>query len=526
MLPVRVYLLATVVAGASLSAAADAFSSRMAGAYGATVIHSFGTAPGEIVYPGDGPLALGRDGNFYGATPAGGTSNSGALFQMTPRGIVSTLYSFSAQSPGDGGNADGASPAGDLVEGTDGLWYGVARNGGPNNTGTVFCYRPGSGMTILYRFGVPTAPGHTNLDGMHPNARLLLAGDGSLYGTALSGGRYGGGTLWRLGPQGVFTTLYSFGAVNASGGSPAAYPTSGLIAGTDGNYYGTTSAGDPGTGTPGYGTVYRYSPDGNLTVLHWFGVQTPDGRTPYGPLVQGSDGRLYGTTTASSDSLAEGSAPAIFRITADGRYTLLHLGDDRGPGAPGIVIDGIDLYSGLTLGHDGYLYGSMSSGGEFNRGSIFRISPEGDFVTLYYFGQIHYDSNGNGVSGGVTLGRDGNLYGLTNLGGTENEGTAYRLPLPAPPDWGSGPDITIVASVSPSSISISQGQTATVTWTSTNASVCHVWDGVYGHPLRTVGPDGSIVVAPRKPQAYRFQVNCDGAGKATDQLAGQLLVTH
>jgi hypothetical protein len=130
------------------------------------------------------------------------------------------------------------------------------------------------------------------------------------------------------------------------------------------------------------------------------------------------------------------------------------------------------------------------------------------------------------VSGGVTLGVDGNLYGLTNLGGDRNEGAAYRLLLPAPQDWGKGPDITVTASVVPSSISIGLRQTATIQWSSSDAGECHVWDGIEGHPARTVAPNGSLAVAPHAPGTYRYQVNCEGAGKATDQPAGQLMVTR
>ena len=91
------------------------------------------------------PLIQGTDGNFYGTTPQGGAANVGTVFRMTPDGAITIVYSFS-------GGLDGGAPYAGLIEGTDGSFYGTASQGGAANAGTIFQITPSGGFTVLYSF--------------------------------------------------------------------------------------------------------------------------------------------------------------------------------------------------------------------------------------------------------------------------------------------------------------------------------------------------------------------------------------
>ena len=141
--------------------------------------------------------------------------------------------------------------------------------------------------TVLYSFG--SSPS----DGAEPFAGLVQGSDGNFYGTTENGGTSGEGTVFRISPSGTYTDLYSFSGIHLNG----YWPYAGLVQGSDGNFYGTTSQG--GTGDVmqgGLGTVFRISPSGSYTNLYSFGSYTTDGDYPYAGLVQGSDGNFYGTT--------------------------------------------------------------------------------------------------------------------------------------------------------------------------------------------------------------------------------------
>ncbi len=146
----------------------------------------------------------GSDGNFYGTTYQGGASNicaggCGTVFKMTPGGMLTMLYSFCSQ----GVCTDGAEPVGDLVQGTDGNFYGTTSVGGANDNngvgvGTVFKITAGGTLTTLYSFG--SQPNFA--DGADPVAGLVQASDGNFYGTTAGGGANGWGTVFKITPNG------------------------------------------------------------------------------------------------------------------------------------------------------------------------------------------------------------------------------------------------------------------------------------------------------------------------------------
>jgi uncharacterized repeat protein (TIGR03803 family) len=226
-------------------------------------------------YPQAG-LVQGADGSFYGTTTDGGSNYYGTVFRMTTNGTLTTLVSFNS--------TDGAYPYGTLVQGTDGNLYGTTSDGGTYGYGTVFRMTTNGTLSNLVSFNY-------SVNGGYPQAGLVQGADGSFYGTTAYGGSNSYyGTVFRMTTNGILTNLVSFGYSNG------AYPEAGLVQGTDGNLYGTTSGG----GTYGNGTVFRMSGDGT-SLTNLFSFAGTNGAAPQAALVQGSDGNLYGTTTSGGN---------------------------------------------------------------------------------------------------------------------------------------------------------------------------------------------------------------------------------
>jgi uncharacterized repeat protein (TIGR03803 family) len=315
----------TTTYGGTFSGDGTAFQMTTNGAV--TILHSFGLSP-DGVNP-DAVLVQGSDGKFYGTTYGGGTNGAGTVFQITKNGTVTLLHSFT-------NTPDGAVPEGGLVQGSDGNFYGTTSEGGKRDNGAVFQITTNGTLTILHSF--------TNtVGGYVPEGELVQGGDGNFYGTTANGGTNnlfpGYGTVFRIATNGTLTILHSF--TNSPDGS---FPGEGLVQGTDGNFYGTTSYG----GTNGYGTIFRISTNGTLTILHSF-TNTPDGAQPNG-LVLGSDGNFYGTT----DNGGTNNLGTVFQMTTNGTLTILHSFTDSPEGANP---------TGLAQGSDGNFYGTTAYGG-------------------------------------------------------------------------------------------------------------------------------------------------------------------
>jgi uncharacterized repeat protein (TIGR03803 family) len=314
---------------------------------GFTTLHDF---TGDAT-DGARPLASliqGTDGMLYGTTSEGGASSAGTIFQIAPDGSgFNVIHSFS------GGSADGRTPSGPLIQGPDGTLYGTATSGGLADLGIVFGIAPdGSGFTILHSFaGDP--------DGARPVAALNQASDGILFGTTVHGGGLESrGTVFRMAPDGsVFGILHSF----MGGVTDGAYPYTGLIQGPDGTLYGTTRGG----GSADLGIVFEIAPDGSgFTVLHEFVGNPTDGDSPRARLIQGLDGTLYGTTVSGGTDRVAGT---VFQMDPDGRgYTILHIFTvDPSDGAVPVA--------GLLIGIDGNLYGTTAFGGMNDSGVVFKV---------------------------------------------------------------------------------------------------------------------------------------------------------
>ena len=399
-----------------------------------TTLWQFGGGSNGIA-PGAG-VVQGSDGNFYGTTVAGGLNGTGTVFLISAAGTLTTLYQFGHQP------TDGVSPYAGLVEGRDGNFYGTTGYGGTNynsfyrlDEGTVFRISPSGVLTTLWQFGSsPT-------DGQFPYAALVQGSDGDFYGTTQNGGANGCdcGTVFRITTNGALTVLWSFGRHTSDG----RFPDEALVQGSDGFFYGATFDGGTNTSSnfpSGAGTVYRITSAGTLTTLYQFGGRPTDGAGP-NTLAQGSDGNFYGTTEyggTNTSPFAKG-AGTVFRISAAGTLTTLY----QFGGQP---TDGLEPYQGLVQGSDGYFYGTTYYGGTNTSssspngaGTVFRIRPAGTLTTLYQFGGVPTD--GRYSLGGLVQGSDGSIYGTTYSGGTnqdaefypDGEGTVYKLVVPLNP---------------------------------------------------------------------------------------------
>ena len=363
-----------------------------------TTVHAFTGSDGAN--PASA-LVRGTDGNFYGTAPAGGDNGSGTVFRLTSDGALTVLHSFS-DTDDSGNNGDGATPTAALVDGGDGSFYGTTQVGGASGFGTVFRVGQDGSFATLYSFG--------SADGNNPIAALVRGTDGNLYGTTLNGGANDAGTVYRVTTSGTLTTLASLASVGGDA------PSGALAAGDDGNFYGTTRYG----GANGLGTVFRVTTGGSLTTIYSFGADS--GTNPTATLVKGTDGNFYGTAPSNGAS-GRGTA---FRVTPAGDLTVLHAF------APA---DLASYPAAVTFGADGNLYGTTNSGGSKNRGAIFRLTTGGTFTNLYTFTG---GNDGGYPQAAPTLGADGNLYGTTSDAGADQAGTVYRLSLGLHPAFFSG----------------------------------------------------------------------------------------
>jgi uncharacterized repeat protein (TIGR03803 family) len=231
-----------------------------------------------------------------------------------------------------------------------------------------------------------------------------------LYGTTVQGGTANFGIVYRLDKDGSdFAILRSF--VSGSAGGGAIYPYAGLMEGSDGLLYGTTVFG----GTAGFGTIFRINRSGGSYSVFRNFQGGNDGANPYGGVIEGSDGLLYGVTAFGGGS----DRGTVYRIRrGGGDFSVLR----RFTGSE----DGRNPYGRLLQGSDGVLYGTTSNGGRSDSGTVFRVARNGsDYVSLYQFDGT--SAQGVNALGGLSFGPDGALYGTTALGGQWGQGTLFRL---------------------------------------------------------------------------------------------------
>ena len=254
-----------------------------------TTLYNFGSQSGDGAYTQAG-LVRGTKGNLYGVNEAG-PDGCGTVFQVTRRGTETILHTFGSQA-GDGCLAG----YGQLIRDSKGNLYGTTRQGGAHNAGTVFMVTPAAVETVLYSFGSQSG------DGNNPYGPLIMDKKGNLYGATVGGGANGYGTVYKVTPTGSETVLFSF--VNQSGDGNSPYGS--LVMDKAGNLYGTTLSGGVGNGT-----VYKLTPAGVESTIYSFGSQSGDGAQVFMGLIKDNQGNLYGTAAAGG-AFGEGT---VFRVT-------------------------------------------------------------------------------------------------------------------------------------------------------------------------------------------------------------------
>jgi len=443
-----------------------------------TNLYSFGGSANN----GEGPLAgltQGNDGSFYGTTFNGGAHNSGTVFRISPGGSYSNLYSFGS-SPGDG-----FKPGAGLMQGSDGNFYGTTEYGGTSTlNGTVFRISPSGSYTNLHRFIGPPS------DGLVPEAVLVQGGDGNFYGTTFEGGTSNNGTVFRISPSGSETNLYSLGSSPNDG----KFPGAGVVLGSDGNFYGTTEGG----GTHKDGTVFRVGPSGNYTNLYSFGSSPTDGILPNAGLVQGSDGNFYGTTFyGGTSSNCSSGCGTVFRISPSGTYTSLYsFGRSAGDGATpyaGLVQGSDGNFYGTAN------FGGTSTNCSMGCGTVFKLtvplsSPGNQISGIQLVAQIMYNVIDLGTLGGDTsqanaINNSGQIVGYTDAAGNVPHAVVWTNTSNSPIDLG-----TFGGSDSDASAINNSGQIAGVAQTTSNVALhAAFWPNSGSSPidLGTLGGDTS-----------------------------------
>lgn len=340
-----------------------------------TVVVDFhGQSPQE---PAGGPGAVqGRDGNYYGLSLLGGAHDLGSIFQVTPSGTLTTIYSF------DG--TVGQYPNGGLTLGTDGNLYGTANRGGSAGFGSIYKITTAGIITTLHTF--------TNTgDGTNPATAPILGTDGNFYGTTtgLNGGTMeASATVYKLTPAGVFTVIHTLNP--STEGNNLDF----LTQGADGSFYGLAALG----GSGGQGTIFKVTAAGAFTVLHTFTGTDGEGGDW---MVQGSDGAFYGTAYQGGTS----GAGVLFKITSTGIYTKLH--DFNGN------TDGTNPVGTVAMGTDGNFYGVTYTSGASNGGTIFRFTKTGAFTKLWDFNCNSPTQFGCNPQTGMAQATSGLFYGST-----------------------------------------------------------------------------------------------------------------
>ncbi|HUA16564.1 MAG TPA: choice-of-anchor tandem repeat GloVer-containing protein [Verrucomicrobiae bacterium] len=362
-----------------------------------TVLYNFGQSETDASFP-NGELIQDPAGDIYGTTYAGGAFGAGTVFELDTNGQETILYSFT------GGN-DGAAPeAGLFRDPRDGSFYGTTTGGGVYGLGTVFKLDTSNSLTTLHSFKGGT-------DGAFPAYRLISV-NGELYGTTYFGGgsgcdsTIGCGTIYKITKGGLKSILYRFKG-HADGGYPQ-----GLIQDSVGNLYGAAEV----SSTPHGGTIFKLDASGVFSVVYAF-TGGADGGSPQGKLIRDANGNIHGVTTLGGAFTCDPSVGCgvVFRLDANGNESVLHRffayggGDD-----PQIAV--------LDVG--GVLYGTTVFGGDLSCNSpdgcgvFFQIGKTGQYTILHDFDNSFAGHMGSPTFGGLTLGRDGNIYGATRYGGT------------------------------------------------------------------------------------------------------------
>jgi len=406
-----------------------------------TVLHNFNSST-TGAQPLRGPV-IANNGRLYGTCSSGGANNVGTLWEYNiGTSTLTKKFDFDGLTTGKG-----STPRGRLMVHSNGTIYGTTQLGGLNGAGCIFSYTAGGvSNTKVYNF--PALPAITT--GNRPLTGLAQSGS-LLYGFTANGGANGHGSIFSFNTSGnVFTNLYNFLATGA-GRAPLSEFTA-----VSGVLYATASAGGSSSG----GTIFSWDISGaaHADLVH---LNNSIGYAPFSRLFAASDGQLYGTTSAGGTSNAGvlfsfntgtntytpvlqmaslGLSAPWSSVIEDPSGTLVGMASDGGTGNEGALFkytisgsvgtvllpfsyaNGANPHGRLFKASNGLFYGLASAGGEFSSGTLFSIDPtNSNFIT-----RVHFDNGKGTIPLGSLVEDNGKLYGVCSAGGTANGGTLFE----------------------------------------------------------------------------------------------------
>lgn len=331
----------------------------------------------------------------YGVTYAGGDHDLGVVFQRVvgnPLDDLTAIHSF------DG--TDGSRPVGPLAADAAGNLYGVTKEGGPANLGTVFrLSRPAAGGTVWTLTMLHAFTGGT--DGGDPEIGLTAGPGGAIYGTTC------GGTIFKISGGTSYSVVHIF--TSTEGGCPK----STLVFDPAGDIIGSTTVFTAGPGDGG--SLFKLDTAGHFTTVAGFQIANGQGSPGLaqvsGNLVRDNAGNVYGMAQWGGATFPQNCCGgAIFVVTAVTHKAGIIYGfpDNTQVSAGGIVTD-----------NAGNFYGTLTKDSQFGAGSVFQVSKAGTFATLATFNPAY-----QAPVGGLVFDRAGNLYGTTSAGYSSAFGSA------------------------------------------------------------------------------------------------------
>lgn len=389
-----------------------------------------------------GGLLLGSSGQLYGMASQGQANLHGTIYAYdTATNVITKKFDFS-------GIANGSQPLGRLIQATNGLMYGMTVAGGSNNRGVLFEYNPGSGaFTKKIDF--------ENSKGLAPYGSLFQASDGKLYGTTEQGiAGFGGIFQYDISSGNYAVVVTLDGTFVGKGGASRAT----LMQASDGKLYGMNSLAGLGM----RGVLFSYNPINNdYQVKVNFEFDNGAGMWPYASLVQGSNGKLYGTTFAGGANrsgvlfefditkgiytkkfdfdISNGTTPAASMMLASNNklYGVTRYGGAHNAGVIFEYDPSLNIYSkkidfqssegspdaALIQIPNGKMYGVAAAPSAFSNPILFEYDPASNAFAKKVDFNGPVDGN---TPGGALLYADGKIYGLMRYGGANNKGTLFE----------------------------------------------------------------------------------------------------
>lgn len=338
-------------------------------------------------------IQLNLRAQLYTTVIAGGKSNAGVVLKTDLNGANPTVVH-------DFFKVDGEFPLGKLVQLPNGLFYGMTGSGGINGDGSIFQYNPTQNTyTKVFDFG--------DTSGSTPQGSLILASDNKFYGMTSRGGLNDDGIIFQFNPATkIFTKKFDF---NQKDSSTGARPNGSLLQGQDGKFYGMTEFG----GNKNKGVLFQYNMSTNTFTKKIDFDSTNSGSAPLGSLIQLADGRMYGLSSKGGSN----NLGVIFL------YNPTTNAISRRASFNGTAL-GTSPHGDLLLANDGLLYGLCTGGGTNNAGVLFSFNPSNDKLIK----EISFNSSTTGEfpEGSLIQDSDGKIYGFTNSGGNNGDGTLFQ----------------------------------------------------------------------------------------------------